>query len=78
MQVMESANPEVQRIFKESMHVFVLALTFNSLFVFILAALCLLVGTALHKGLRHVKELAWQRAQADTRFAFFSPELATV
>jgi hypothetical protein len=76
--VMETAPEEVQKIFKESLSVFMLALTFNSLFFFVIASLCLLVGVALKSSFRHAKELFWQKVDADTTMAFFSPELATV
>jgi hypothetical protein len=76
--VLETAPEEVQKIFKESLNVFMLALTFNSLFIFVIASACLLIGVALKSSFRHVRELFWQKVDADTTVAFFSPELATV
>jgi hypothetical protein len=78
MRVMEAAPDEVQKIFKESLNVIMLALTCNSLFIFVISATCLLVGITLKSSFRHVKELFWQKVDADTTVAFFSPELATV
>jgi hypothetical protein len=93
LKVMESASPELQKIFKESLEVVALALTFNSFFFFILATACLLVAVSLKSGLQVVREVSIQRVKglfhmakelfqkkvdADTAVAFFSPELATV
>jgi hypothetical protein len=95
--VMESAPADVQTIFKESLTVVALALTFNSFFFFIIASVGLLIVVGLRSGFTFVKQVAlrsgvrrinelfrqvkvlfWQRVDADTTVAFFSPELATV
>lgn len=78
MRLMEAAPGEVQKIYKESLNVLMLALTYNSLFTFVISATCLLIGVAVKSSFRHVKELFWQKVDADTTVAFFSPELATV
>jgi hypothetical protein len=75
---MESAPDDVKKIFKESLNVIALALTCNSVFIFVISASCLLVFVAVKSSFRHVKELFWQKVDADTTVAFFSPELATV
>jgi hypothetical protein len=76
--VMESAPDDVKKIYKESLQVTALALTCNSLFIFVISVTCLLVFVAVKSGFRHVKELFWRKVDADTTVAFFSPELATV
>jgi hypothetical protein len=93
LQVMETASPEVQNIYKESRNVLMLALTFNSLFFFVFASLCLFVIVSIKSGLQAVKEVSVEHAKglfqmakhlfqekvdADTSVAFFSPELVTV
>jgi hypothetical protein len=93
LQVMAAASPEIQAIYKESRSVLALALTFNSLFFFILASICLGVAVSLKSGLQAVKEVGIEQARglfrvardlfqakvdADTTVAFFSPELVTV
>src|SRR5712692_8047207 len=93
VKVIESSPAELQKIFKESLEVVALSLTFNSLFFFILATACLFVVVSLKSGLQVVKEVSIDRIRglfnvarklfqekvdADTAVAFFSPELATV
>lgn len=77
-QVMENAPEDVKKIYKESLNVCMLALTCNSLFIFIVSAAGLLMFVAVKSSFRHVKELFWQRVNTDTVVAFFSPDLATV
>jgi hypothetical protein len=93
IQVMATAPPELQDLYKESRNVLALALTFNSLFFFIVATVCLLVAVSIKSAFQALKEVSIQRAKglfqiakdlfqekvdADTTVAFFSPELATV
>jgi hypothetical protein len=93
VRVMESAPEEVQKIYRESLTVVIFALTFNSLFAFIVASVCLLVVVVLKLTFRAVKktslhsvkelfqaakDLFREKVDADTTVAFFSPELATV
>jgi len=93
VKVMETADPKLQTIYKESRDVLMLALTFNSFFFFIFASICLLSVVAVKSSLQAVKEISLDHAKglfrvardlfqqtvdADTSVAFFNPELATV
>jgi hypothetical protein len=76
--VMESAPLEVKQIYEESLHVFVLALVFNSLFIFVLAGLCIATGTLLRVGFLKVKDAVMKRVADDSSLVFFSPEATSV
>lgn len=78
LRVMKSSPEEVQKIFKESLNVVVFALTFNSLFIFVFASICILVAVAVKSSFRHIKVLFWAKVKNDAAVAFVSPELATV
>lgn len=78
MDVMESAPTEIKEIYKESLHVLILALVFNSIFLFLFAAVLLLVSTLFTVGVVRVRSAVAKRLDKDTKFAFFAPELSAV
>jgi hypothetical protein len=76
--VIEAAPAEIREIYEESLHVFVLALTFNSLFFFLMTALCIGPGVLLKVGILRVKEAVMNRFTENSSLVFFSPETAAV
>jgi len=76
--VMESAPPEVKQIYEESLHVFEVALVFNSLFVFLIVGLSLGAGMLLKVGVLRVKSAVMKKFADDTSLVFFSPGTAAV
>jgi len=76
--VIEAAPVEIKEIYQESLHVFMTALTFNSLFFFLITGLCVGLGFILKVGVLRVKDAVMKRFAETTSLVFFSPEAAAV
>jgi hypothetical protein len=76
LRVMEQAPPEIKKIYAESLHVYLKALIFNSLFFFAVATISVGIGTAIKVGMRQLKQTMLNRVQEDTKVGFVAPELA--
>lgn len=76
--VMEAAPAEIKEIYRESLHVFMMALTFNSLFFFLITGLCIGPGFILKVGLLRVKDAVMKKFAERTSLVFFSPDAAAV
>jgi hypothetical protein len=76
--VIEAAPAEIKEIYEESLHVFMMALTFNSLFFFLITGLCLGLGFILKVGILRVKDAVMKKFQETSSLVFFSPEAAAV
>lgn len=76
--VMEGAPAPVYGIYKESVDICVRALAFNSLFVFVIATIFLLVYFSIKFGFQHLRESLQKRVREDTKVGFLVPEMAAV
>jgi hypothetical protein len=76
--IIEAAPAEVKEIYRESLHVFMMALTFNSLFFFLITGLCVGTGFILKVGVLRVKDAVMKRFTESTSLVFFSPDAAAV
>ncbi len=76
--IVENAPKQVQEIYKDSLDICVRALAFNSLFVFVVATVCLFAYLLVAVGVRHLKAAFVKRVSDDIKVGFFVPELASV
>jgi hypothetical protein len=76
--VIEAAPPEIKEIYLESLHVFMTALTFNSLFFFLITGLCIGPGVLLKVGVLRLKDAVMKKFAERTSLIFFSPDAAAV
>lgn len=74
----EAAPEEIKEIYEESLHVFMMALTFNSLFFFLITGLCLGPGFILKVGILRVKDAIMKKFAERTSLVFLSPDAAAV
>lgn len=74
----EDAPAQVQQIYKESLDICVRALVFNSLFVCVMATICLGFYLFIKVGIQHLCEAFLKKVSEDTKVGFLVPELAAV
>jgi hypothetical protein len=78
IKIMEGANEEVQKIYRESLDAVMRAIVLNSLFFFVFVSICFGVVLLFQVGFRRVKEAYKRRLEQDTRTALIFPEFGAV